>query len=283
MTNRMFWKRLVLIVLLGMSFNVASATDMGDEVVADIDGVIVDDGARVVSLPTEFTLEGEHLLVTGYAPQHEGMVRVRLVEKISGDSVAAILLPPDERGIFSGLWDLRDVCEVFRGEDFSILVNDTEQHAMHLTCSTREVLSEMQFAGAALQGAPYLQQGSDAIFEAIAPPGIRLYSVYSSVVHARDLYSEGTGRQRVRPWQPLEYGNHTLTIMPHDPVRKILYEPIVIPFTLGPSWGENLQATVYYAPGGIAIIGFVVICSIAYIRHIRALQRGIALWDEEEM
>lgn len=263
--------------------DVEEVTEYGtDPFLADISGIVAAAEVRVASLPPMFTLEGQRLLMTGYAPRQAGAVEFRLEDMKTSEPLSVLLLRTDERGVFSGLWNLSDVCNKGEGP-FRIMVQERARHEMRLHCGEGEILRDLTFAGIPWQAGetPRLLSGDEAILQAKGKPGLRVFAAYASVVFAKDLFADNNDMLRVSPWKPLTAGPHTLSVMPHDPINRIIYEPIKIPFVVEDGFGEQLKSTVYYAPGGIAIILLVFVGSIVYIRRLRSMRQGISLVGEE--
>lgn len=254
-----------------------------DPLTPDIAGVQASAEIRVASLPQEFSLVGKTLLMTGYAPRQAGAVEFTL-QSGTGDAVSVLRLTPDSRGVFTGLWDLGDVCHDRGTSTYDIMIQGEPRYHIHLLCDA--FLHGFPFTDTTFSGQPldpehipalHVATGDQAIFEAQGKPGFRLYAVYSSVVFSKDLFADETGKNRVVPWKPLPAGHHTLYVMPYDPVHQLLYEPLVLPFDVESGFGENLKANIYYAPGAISIILLVFGGSVLYIRKIRQNRRGIRL------
>lgn len=256
-----------------------------DPFIPDFSGVVADAQVHLLSLPPEFSLVGESLLVTGFAPRHVGTVEVDLVQ--NQETLSTLLVRPDDRGVFSGVWDLSDVCAAKGKGTYDIVVENKQQNRMTMLCDTSHLpmpLENLHFAGKAIDPAhptsTVIAQSDDAVLEAVGQPWLRLYSVYASVLFSKEMFADDSGRLRVTPWKTLAPGKHALYVMPHDPIRRLLYAPIVVPFEIVSPLGEDLKASMYYAPGGILIIGAIFFGSVTYIRRLRALRRGI-LWAGE--
>lgn len=291
--SRSFHLALAAMLLLGGGFHQVQAADADHDGVSDVEeiqeygtdpfsadiaGMVADAEVHIASLPSEFTLIGRRLLITGYGPRQAGSIELQL--QLKGEVVSVLRLTPDERGIFSGLWDLGDVCETQGKGTYEVVVQGEQHHRVTLSCDSLLAipLGDVHFAGKSFPNnrTLVLESSDEAVFEAVGQPWLRLYTVYASIVFSKDLYSSESGKLRVAPWKPLQPGNHTLYVVAHDPIRRLLYEPIVIPFTVVDTLGDDLKATIYYAPGGLLIILSVFTGSILYIRRMRALRRGIA-------
>jgi len=245
-----------------------------DPHVADIDVLYSAAEVRIASLPEVFTLHGTSLLMTGFAPRQAGSVEFQLQNK-EGVVRSVLRLPTDARGVFNGIWDLRDVCAHIEEQDFTLVGSGNMLHKLTLLCADAVdwPLDQMTFAGLdrhrGQADAVALNMPGEAVFTAKADVGTRLYAAYASVVFSKDLFASEDGGLRIAPWRDLPPGDHTLYLMPYNPMTQDLYAPMAIPFTVLPPMSEQWMATVQYAPEGLVVIGLIFAASLLLIRRFR--------------
>lgn len=275
----------LILLAVGLHLPIAQATALSRSTLQNIeDGV-----GTIASLPKEFTLYGTRLLLVGNTPMPAASLTIEVREMGTKDVYASHTVTSDERAAFAEIWEIPALCgDSLLEKEYELLMDGEVEHAFAVRCDTSDSFfpfERMLFAGQALSfdaASPYvIAEGKDAVFEAVGQPWMQVYAAYASIVMSKDIYVGNQGRIRIAPWQTLLPGKHHLYIAPYDPIRKTLYDPLMIPFSVQGGVGEQLKATVYYAPGAAAILLLVFFGSVIYIRRARSMRRGIILVGEE--
>lgn len=245
--------------------------------------------AEIVSLPKEFTLAGTSLLLIGKTDSPNHWVTVDIWRGNAAKPALSKRFISDEYRSFLHVLDLAQLCMIPSTDEYTLTLNNTPEHLFRMECPHDQAVypfEGMQFAGTSLGGTTaqeeiYVDTPNKAIFEASGQPWMHAFTAYASVVMSRDMYVGNQGRMKVSPWQYLEPGKHHFYMAPYDPIRKIVYQPLTVPFHVEGGMGEQLKSTVYYAPGAASILLLVFFGSVLYIRRMKYLRRGICFIGED--